>query len=143
MRRLHVVAVVAIVVAHFAYLIYLPSGGFLALRRPRTLVLHVPAVLWGVGVVYFGLPCPLTRLEQWARERAGLARLPESGFVDRYIAGVFYPADRTGTAQTAAFVAAAVSWLMLAVRHGRLEVTLKAGRGRVSAAPGRVCPLAT
>jgi hypothetical protein len=116
-KKLCLAGVVATVVAHFAYLIYLPGGGFLALRWPRTLLLHVPAVLWGVGVVYFGLPCPLTRLEQRARTRAGLAPLPASGFVDRYVAGVFYPADRTGAAQNAAFIAAGISWLMLAVKH--------------------------
>ena len=32
-------------------LIYLPSGGFLALRRRRSIWLHVAVVLWGVGSV--------------------------------------------------------------------------------------------
>jgi len=100
--------------AHLAYLAYLPSGGFLALRWPRSIALHVPVVIWGVAVVLIGLPCPLTELEQRARARAGMDRLPESGFIDRYVDGVFYPANRTGAAQALAFFAAVVSWVMFA-----------------------------
>jgi uncharacterized membrane protein YhhN len=55
-------AVPLTVVAHLAYLIYLPSGGFLALRWPRSIALHIPVVIWGVGVVLFEIPCPLTEL---------------------------------------------------------------------------------
>jgi hypothetical protein len=112
-------AVVLTVGAHFTYLVYLPSGGFLALRWPRSIVLHVPVVIWGVGVVVFELPCPLTELERWARTRAGMDPLPASGFIDRYVAGVFYPADRTGAAQTLAFSAAAVSWAAFASKRKR------------------------
>jgi hypothetical protein len=105
--------------AHLAYLAYLPSGGFLALRWPRSLALHIPVVLWGVGVVVFELPCPLTEFEQRARARAGMDPLPESGFIDRYVAGRCYPSDRTGSAQGLAFCAAAISWVMLARRRRR------------------------
>jgi hypothetical protein len=109
-NRLYSTVVGATVGAHFAYLLYLPSGGFLALRWPRSMLLHVPAVVWGAGVVALGFPCPLTQLEQWARSRAGMNPLPAPGFVDRYIAGVCYPANRTGSAQLLAFMAAGVSW---------------------------------
>lgn len=103
--------------AHFGYLMYLPSGGFLALRWPRTILLHVPSVAWGVGVVGLHLRCPLTSLERWARARAGMDPLPAGGFVDRYADGVLYPSNRTGVAQKLAFLAAAVSWLVFASRR--------------------------
>jgi Protein of Unknown function (DUF2784) len=112
-------AVVLTVGAHLAYLIYLPSGGFLALRWPRSIVLHIAAVIWGAGVVVFELPCPLTELEQRERARADMAPLPASGFIDRYVAGVFYPADRTGAAQALAFAAAAISWVAFAWQRTR------------------------
>jgi hypothetical protein len=117
-------AVVLTVGTHFAYLIYLPSGGFLALRWPRTILLHVPTVLWGIGVVWLDLPCPLTSLEQWARTRAEMDPLPADGFIDRYAAGVLYPSNRTGVAQALAFLVAAVSWVVLAskyIRHNALQ----------------------
>jgi hypothetical protein len=105
--------------AHLAYLAYLPSGGFLALRWPRSIAVHIPVVLWGIGVVVFELPCPLTELEQRLRARAGLDLLPESGFIDQYIDGTLYPSNRTGAAQALAFCAAAVSWVMLAWQRQR------------------------
>jgi hypothetical protein len=112
-------AVALTVVAHLGYLIYLPSGGFLALRWPRSIALHIPVVIWGVGVVLFELPCPLTELEQRARARAGMELLSASGFIDRYVAGIVYPADRTGTAQALAFSAATTSWAVLACKRLR------------------------
>ncbi len=112
-------AVVFTVGVHLAYLVYVPSGGFLALRWPRSIVLHVPVVIWGVGVVVLELPCPLTELERRARARAGMNPLPASGFIDRYVAGVLYPANRTGAAQALAFSAAAVSWVAFALKSQR------------------------
>ncbi|WP_156689233.1 DUF2784 domain-containing protein [Mycobacterium sp. Marseille-P9652] len=117
MRKGYSAAVAATVGAHFAYLMYLPVGGFLALRWPKTMALHVPVVAWGVAVVGWELPCPLTALEAWARRRAGMNPLPETGFIDRYVSGVVYPTGRTGAAQALAFVAAAVSWAVLAFRR--------------------------
>lgn len=73
----------------------------------------------GVAVVIFELPCPRTELEQKARAQAGMTLLPSSSFIDRYVAGVFYPANRTGAAQALAFCAAAVSWAMFARKRWR------------------------
>lgn len=101
---------------HFAYLAYVPSGGFLALRWPRTIWLHLAAVCWGVAVVTLRLPCPLSSLEDRARDRAGMKPLPATGFIDSYFAGVCYPPGRTGSAQALAFSAAAVSWFVLVYR---------------------------
>lgn len=119
MKKAYFAVVVATVAAHFAYLLYLPSGGFLALRWRRTFWLHLPVVCWGVGVVALEFPCPLTSLESWARTHAGMNALPKTGFTGHYIDGVCYPADRTGNAQTLAFVAAGVSWIALGIHSCR------------------------
>lgn len=119
MKKAPFAVVVATVATHFAYLIYLPSGGFLAMRWPRTIWLHLASVCWGLGVAAMHFPCPLTSLEDWARARAGMDPLPRTGFIGRYVAGVLCPANRTGTAQTLAFVAAIVSWTALAIQRGR------------------------
>src|SRR5437764_335966 len=98
-RGCYAVVVVTAVATHFSYLAYLPSGGFVALRWPRSLWLHLPVVAWGVAVVTCELPCPLTEAEKWARARAGLAVLPADGFIGRYVDGVLYPAGATRRAQ--------------------------------------------
>lgn len=116
-KKVYFAVVAATVGAHFAYLMYLPSGGFLALRWPRTIVLHVAAVAWGFGAAGLHFPCPLTALERWARAGAQMDPLPAGGFIDRYAAGVCYPSNRTAVAQSLAFLAAGVSWALLASRR--------------------------
>ena len=62
--------------------------------------------------------CPLTTLQQEFRRLAGQAPL-SGGFVDVYIKGRLYPADRTGLAQIVVGVVVAGSWIVLAARHYR------------------------
>ncbi len=105
---------VLVVAAHFAFLVYLPLGGFLALRWRRSIWLHVAAVTWALGSVIAHYGCPLTDIERWARSRAGLASLGPAGFIDHYVTGVFYPAAGTGLAYAVAFSAVVFSWIVYA-----------------------------
>jgi hypothetical protein len=73
------------VVLHFAALLYIGFGGFLAWRWPKSIFVHVFFVVWGVAInVVPGLACPLTSLEDWFRARQGLGPLP-GGFNEYYI----------------------------------------------------------
>lgn len=119
MKKLYRAVVALTAAVHGAYLLYVPSGGFLALRWPRSLWLHVPAVVWGIGVVVLNWRCPLTALEEWARARADMTALPEAGFTEHYVEGVLYPSNRTAAAQGLAFAAAGVSWIRLASQQHR------------------------
>lgn len=119
MRPVFVALVGVAVLAHSAFLAYLPSGGFLALRWRRTIGLHVAVVLWGVGSVVLHFTCPLTDLERWARARAGMAPISQDGFIDHYLTGVLYPAWADGYVQAAAFAAVLVSWIVYAGRRRR------------------------
>jgi hypothetical protein len=119
MNGLYAVVVALTVVAHFAFLAYLVVGGFLALRFPRTIWLHVPVVMWGIGTVWMHLECPLTWLERWARSRAGMDPLPSEGFIDHYITGLLYPASAVGVVEAVVFSTVCVSWLAyVAARRG-------------------------
>lgn len=111
--------VAAVLVAHLAFLLYLAVGGFLAWRHPRTLALHAVVVAWGLGSVVVGYPCPLTAVEQWARQRAGRAPLSGRGFIEHYLTGAVYPERFLVAAQLLVGLLVVVSWLRLAVRRGR------------------------
>jgi hypothetical protein len=100
------------VVAHFAFLIYLPLGGFLALRWRRSIWLHVPVVAWALGSVIAQYGCPLTDLERWARSRAGLPPLGPAGFIDHYLTDVVFPEAGTGFAHAVVFTAVVLSWIV-------------------------------
>ncbi|BBY89675.1 DUF2784 domain-containing protein [Mycolicibacterium murale] len=101
------------VAGHFAFLAYLVAGGFVALRWPRSIWLHLAAVLWGACSVVIGLPCPLTWVERWARADLGLAPLPPEGFIEHYLTGVLYPNDAVGLVQALVFATVVASWLLV------------------------------
>jgi len=77
-------------VTHFAYLVFVAVGGFLAWRWPRAIVPHLTATAAGVVIFAGSLNCPLTWAEDRLRRRAGQPGLPR-GFVDTYLDGVLYP----------------------------------------------------
>jgi hypothetical protein len=89
----------AAMVVHFAFLLYMAVGGFLAWRWRRTIWAHLAVASWGVLSVVIGVECPLTLAEDWGRRNAGLAGLPASGFIDHYIEGVIYPEEYTNLAR--------------------------------------------
>jgi len=101
-----------VVVLHYGYLAYLIGGGFLAWRWPRSLVGHVAAAVWAVLIVVTKVPCPLTSLQNNLRERAGQQPLSGS-FVEIYVRGTLFPADRIGLAQAGVAVIVVMSWLWL------------------------------
>ncbi|ATQ27845.1 membrane protein [Rhodococcus ruber Chol-4] len=109
------------VAAHLAFLLYVTFGGFLAWRWPRTLALHVVAVVWGFATVLAGFDCPLTDLENWARRRAGIEGLPPSGFIDHYLTGVIYPDSAVGLVRAAVAVTIVVSWFGWWLRRRRVS----------------------
>lgn len=106
------IAVVVVVASHLAFVGYVVVGGLLAVRWPRTLVLHGAAALWGILIVTTRLDCPLTWLERRARAAAGMAPLPPEGFIAHYLAGVLYPAAWTTGVDVAVLVTVLGSWAL-------------------------------
>lgn len=104
------------VVVHLGFVGFVAVGGFFAARHPAVLFAHIPAVIWAIGIVTVGWPCPLTGLENSLRERAGTAAY-DGGFIDRYLTGVLYPAEYERAAQALVAVAVVASYVTLAVRR--------------------------
>ena len=88
----------AIIIIHFGFVIFVIAGGLLLLRWPRVIWLHLPAILWGALVEFLHLVCPLTYLEDWLRERAGVAAY-HGDFVEHYLMPILYPAHLTAHIQ--------------------------------------------
>jgi Protein of Unknown function (DUF2784) len=87
-----------VVVLHSAFVLFVVFGGLLALRWPKLVYVHLPAVLWGAFIELAGGVCPLTPLEKRLRESAGLQGY-QGGFVEHYILPVLYPAGLTRSVQ--------------------------------------------
>jgi len=107
-----------IIALHFAFLLYVVFGGFLAWRWPRMFWPHLAAAAWGAGIALGVLECPLTDAENWARSQAGEAP-PAAGFIDRFVENVIYPEQYTGRLQAAAAAVMLASWIGAYLRSRR------------------------
>lgn len=79
-----------VVLLHLTFILFVLLGGLLALRNKRYVWIHIPAVLWGVGIAFTGSICPLTPLENWLRNQGGEA-VYAGGFIEHYIGMLIYP----------------------------------------------------
>jgi hypothetical protein len=104
-----------VLLAHLAYLVFLPTGGFLAWRWPRVLPLHVVAVLVALVSITIGFDCPLTSWEQSFRRHGG-QRAYTDGFVDHYLTGHIYPHGYAWLVQVLFGVCIFVSYTGLVLR---------------------------
>ena len=86
------------VVAHAGFVLFVVLGGALVWRRPRVAWLHLPAVVWAVGIEWAGGICPLTDLEHWLRAASGVP-VAEGDFIDRFVLWWLYPDGLTRTHQ--------------------------------------------
>lgn len=84
----------ATVALHFAFILFVVFGGFLAWWKAVWAWVHLPTVAWVAFIEFTGTICPLTPLENALRERAGDAGYA-GGFIDHYLLPVVYPAGLT------------------------------------------------
>ena len=89
-----------ILIIHLAFVLFVALGGFLVLRRPRLMCLHLPAVVWGALSEFLGVICPLTPLETTLRELGGGTGYA-GDFIEHYITALIYPSGLTRGLQIA------------------------------------------
>ncbi len=89
-----------VVVIHFAFILFVLFGAFLAFRWRWMPWLHLPAALWGAAIELGGWFCPLTPLKNWLRQAAGTAGY-SGGFVEHHLLPLVYPGRLTRPVQVA------------------------------------------
>ncbi|GAB3437672.1 DUF2784 domain-containing protein [Actinophytocola sediminis] len=103
---------------HFAALLYIGLGGFLAWRWPKSIFVHVFFALWGVAVNLLPIACPWTAIEDYFRAQQGLGPLP-GGFNEYYIYGDLIPRPLLPVVAVGAVVLLVVSYVGVYVRWRR------------------------
>lgn len=119
-----------VLVLHGLFIAWAAFGALAVWRWPRLLVLHLPALAWGVWIEISGGICPLTPLENSLRRAAGQSGY-SGGFIDHYLGGLIYPAGLTREAQWA------VAGVLLAINvvlYGVMIVRVRRSRGSASQA---------
>jgi glucan phosphoethanolaminetransferase (alkaline phosphatase superfamily) len=78
------------VIAHLLFILFVIGGGFLARRRRWLMLVHLIALAWAVyAEISPGIVCPLTALENFFAQHAGLATY-KGDFVTQYLVPVIY-----------------------------------------------------
>lgn len=79
---------------HFLFIMYVVCGALLVVKWNWTVVLHLPAALWGSVIMFAGWICPLTPLENHLRQLAG-GEGYDGSFIEQYIMPLVYPEPLT------------------------------------------------
>lgn len=87
-----------LVAVHLIFVGFVVLGGVMVWWWPRLAWVHIPAVVWGIGIEWSGAICPLTPWENWLRLKAGQAGY-EGDFIGYYLLPVLYPAALTRSGQ--------------------------------------------
>lgn len=88
----------AVLLVHLAFILFVLFGGLLALKWPRLIWWHLPAVIWGALTEFFSLPCPLTPLEKYFLQRGGESAY-QGDFIAHYLFALIYPTGLTPKVQ--------------------------------------------
>jgi hypothetical protein len=92
------IAADAVLVLHFAFVIFVVIGGALVLRWPKLAWIHLPAVVWAALVEVNGWICPLTPLEVSFLKASGEAGYA-GDFLEHYVVALLYPEALTRETQ--------------------------------------------
>jgi len=84
----------ALVIMHLLFVAFVMAGGFLLVRWPKLVWLHLPAAAWGAIIEFTGWICPLTPLENQLRILGGGSAY-SGGFVEHYLLPILYPENLT------------------------------------------------
>ena len=79
---------------HFLFIVYVVLGSILCFFKTKLITLHLFSVAWGVYIELSSNVCPLTYLENWFLQKAGLSVYTE-GFISEYILKIVYPIGLT------------------------------------------------
>jgi hypothetical protein len=94
------IAADAVMLVHFAFILFAIFGSLLVPIWPRMAWLHLPCLAWAIWIGLTGSLCPLTPLENRFRELAGEQGFT-GGFVAHYIQPIIYPDGLTRRLQVA------------------------------------------
>jgi hypothetical protein len=75
---------------HLAFIVLVMFGALWTRRRPFWTAAHLVALLWGIIVEIGPLPCPLTLLETYFEQRAGVQTLHGS-YLLHCVDALIYP----------------------------------------------------
>ena len=81
---------IGVLALHLLWIGWVITGALLTRGRRVLTGVHVLSLLYSIVIETAPWPCPLTLLEQWAQQRAGM--VPYQGdFLTHYLGAIIYP----------------------------------------------------
>jgi len=74
---------------HMLFILWVVFGALVMRSRPMLRFLHIASLIWGVLTELF-VACPLTLLENWLEQKAGIEPY-QGGFLLHYLDKLVYP----------------------------------------------------
>lgn len=96
---------------HALFIVWVVFAALLTGSRPILRGLHIVSLVWGILTELLPWPCPLTLLETWLEQKAGVEPY-QGGFLLHYLDKLVYP-DVSGSILTVAGVVICVFNLVL------------------------------
>ena len=110
----------AVLFLHALFIVWVVFGALLTRSRPILRWLHILSLIWGIVTELLPWPCPLTLLENWWEQKAGVEPY-QGGFLLHYLDKLVYP-DISATALTVAGVIVCAFNLVL---YGRQALRIR------------------
>src|ERR1700751_463031 len=93
---------IAMLFLHALFIVWVVFGAVLTRSRPILRGLHIVSLIWGILTELTPWSCPLTLLENWLEQKAGVEPY-QGGFLLHYLDKLVYP-DISATTLTVAGV---------------------------------------
>ena len=81
-------------IIHFLFIIFVIFGGLLFFIKKWMILIHLPALIYGIYVEFTQSICPLTYLENFLLQKAKLTTYSTS-FIQNYLVPIIYPVNLT------------------------------------------------
>jgi hypothetical protein len=75
---------------HVLFILWVTFGALIARSRPLLRWVHITCLIWGILIEVLPWPCPLTLLENWLENRAGVEPY-QGGSLLHYLDALVYP----------------------------------------------------
>jgi Protein of Unknown function (DUF2784) len=93
---LYLALATAVLFLHALFIVWVVFGAVFMRSRPILRWLHIVSLIWGILTELLPWPCPLTLLENWLEQKAGVEPY-QGGFLLHYMDKLVYP-DISATA---------------------------------------------
>ena len=108
-------------IIHFLFIVFVIFGGLLVFVKKWMILIHLPALIYGIYVELSQSICPLTYLENFLLQKAKLTTYSTS-FMQNYLVPIIYPVNLTKDMQ----INLAISLIVLnAVIYGVVVIKYK------------------